>query len=62
VNEIAFLISFSACFLLVYGKVADFCVLILYVAILAKDFIIFKSLGGVFRVFYVQDDIICKQE
>jgi hypothetical protein len=43
VNGIVSLISFSICSLLVFRKASDFCMLILYPAILSKEFMISNS-------------------
>jgi hypothetical protein len=45
VNGIVFLYSFLICSLLVYRNTTDFCMLILYPAILLKQFILSWSFG-----------------
>ena len=60
VNGIGFLVSLPDSSLLMYKNSIDFWVLISYPT-LQSSFIRSSSFGGVCRVFYVQQHVICEQ-
>ena len=62
VNGIDSLISLSYFLLLVYRNPSDFCVFTLYPATLLNSLISFSNItDSIFKVFYVQYHVICKQ-
>jgi hypothetical protein len=59
-----FLYFFSICSLLVDRKATDFCKLILYPATFIAEAVygVQEFLGGIFWIFEVWDDVVCKKE